>query len=678
MAEPSIVFSDVNERQGTFNRRVFMMGGVVAFGLFALTGRLVHLQIVQGQKYSKLSAGNQYNFRVIPPPRGEILDRNGKVIAGNRPSFRVMIEVNEVKDIDDTLDQIAYVLPQTVDSRRRILRDINQNQRSVPTIVAADLSWDDFSRVSLYANDIPGVVADMDEVRAYYYGGAFSHVVGYVSKINDKDMKTELAQPDADPNLLHHPSFRIGKQGIEKAYDRQLRGKAGGKKVEVDARGQVVQEDPEGSIPPTPGENIVLTLDADLQQRAVEVFGQESGAAVLMDCRTGDVLCMSSSPGFDPNLFVSGIPSDVYKLLSTYDHLPLLDKAIGSTFPPGSTFKTMVALAALENGYDPNTIHVCNRVWPWGGHNWRCDKAHGPLNLHQAIVTSCDIYFYQTALWLGGPDKIAAVATRFGLGDIFDIGITGQRAGLVPTVEWKKQYFAKRNPANTRWFPGDTPSIGIGQGFTNVNPLQNCVMVSRLANGQKAINPRLVKSIGGVEQKAGNDAPDLPFNKEHIAFVRAAMADVVSSGTAAGKADLGLGPIKMAGKTGTAQSHTYEKGSTGAYGAVGDWEKRDHAWFVAFAPADDPRYACAVIVQHGGFGGTAAAPKAREIMRLALIKDPEIRQRITVPYSTDIDRAGMAAASKAAGADPDAVTAPDAPGAAAPPPAADDGGDTSL
>jgi penicillin-binding protein 2 len=676
MAEPSIVFSDVNERQGTFNRRVFMMGGVVAFGLFALTGRLVHLQIVQGQKYARLSAGNQYNFRVIVPPRGEILDRNGKKIAGNRPSFRVMIEVNEVKDIDDTLDQIAYVLPQTADSRRRILRDINQNQRSVPTIIASDLSWDDFSKVELYANDIPGIVADQDEVRAYYYGGAFSHVVGYVSKINDKDMKAELAQPDADPNLLHHPSFRIGKQGIEKAYDRQLRGKAGGKKVEVDARGQVVQEDPEGSIPPTPGQDIVLTLDADLQQRAVEVFAQESGAAVLMDCHTGDVLCMTSSPGFDPNLFVSGISSDVYKLLSEYDHLPLLDKAIGSTFAPGSTFKTMVALAALENGYDPATVHVCNRHWSFGGHTFSCDQAHGALDLHQAIVTSCDIYFYQCALSMGGPDKVASMAHKFGLGEIFDIGISGQRKGLVPTEAWKKEYFAKRNPADTRWWPGETPSFGIGQGYTNVNPLQNCVMVSRLANGRKAIQPRLVKSIGGVEQKPGDDVPDLAADPAHINFVRSAMADVTAAGTrgtASGLGDLGLGPIHMAGKTGTAQAYSY-KGGRGAHGAVGDWKLRDHAWFVAFAPADAPKYACAVVVQHGGFGGTAAAPKAREIMRLALIKDPEIRQRITVPYSTDIDRAGMAATSKAATSDPDGVAPPDTP----PSTPVDSGGDASL
>ena len=627
MAEPSIVFNDVNERQGAFHRRAFLMGGVVAFGLFALTGRLASLQLVQGNKYQKLSAANQFNFRLIAPPRGNILDRNGKLIAGNRPSFRVMIEANEVKNIDDTLDQLAYILPQTATFRRRILRDISQNQRSVPTIVASDLNWDDFSRVSLYANDIPGVVADMDWTRAYYYGGAFSHVVGYVSKISAKDMEREQAKPDADSDLLHHPSFRIGKQGIEKSLDSVLRGVKGGRKVEVDSRGQVVREDPSGSIAAKAGSEVVLTLDADIQQRAIDVFGKESGAAVMMNVHTGEVLCMTSSPGFDPNLFVSGISSDVYKLLHDYDRNPLLDKALTATFPPGSTFKTMVALAALESGYDPNITHTCNGVFPFGNHVFKCDQHHGTLNLHQAIVTSCDVYFYQCALALGGPDPVAKVATRFGLGQLFDIGIDGQRAGLVPTLDWKKKYFQKRNPANMRWWPGETPSFGIGQGYTNVNALQNCVMVSRLANGKKAINPILVKSIDGVDQVSKAVIEDLPFNPEHIAFVHQAMADVVSSGTAAATANLGLGPVKMAGKTGTAQSVGAGGGRT-AHGAVGDWDKRDHAWFVAFAPADDPKYAMAVIVQHGGFGAAAAAPKAREIMRTALLKDPDIQKRI--------------------------------------------------
>jgi penicillin-binding protein 2 len=657
MPEPSIVFTDVNERQGTFNRRTFILGGVVAFGLFALTGRLAHLQVLQGGKYQKLAASNQFNFRLVPPPRGNIVDRNGKLIAGNRPSFRVLIQTNEVKDVDDTLDQITYILPQTQTARRRILRDINQNQRSVPTIVAADLTWEDFSKVSLYAANIPGVVADMNQMRAYYYGGAFSHVVGYVSKASQKDLSHEAPVEDSSfaGKLLHDPSFRIGKQGIERAYDKQLRGAPGGKRVEVNSTGVVVREDPDGSIAPTPGQEIVLTLDADIQQRAVDVFGKESGAAVMMNIETGEVLCMASCPGFDPNLFVSGIPKANYDLLHDYDHNPLLDKALTATFAPGSTFKTMVALSALENGYDPKTVRVCGRHWSFGGHTFSCDDAHGPLDLHEAIVTSCDIYFYQCALTVG-PDKMAAVAHQFGLGQLFDIGINGQSKGLVPDTQWKKTYFAKRNPLNTKWFPGETPSMGIGQGATHINALQNCVMVSRLANGRKAVMPRLVKSIGGVDQIANQKIDDLPFNPAHMDFVKTAMQAVVTDprGTA-GHAKLGLGPINMAGKTGTAQPHGYG-GGIGQHGTTGQWKNRDHAWFIAFAPADAPKYAVAVIVEHGGFGASAAAPKAIEIMRVALLKDPEIRKRIVGPITDPVNFADTSMTS-----DPDTAAAADLP-----------------
>jgi penicillin-binding protein 2 len=288
----------------------------------------------------------------------------------------------------------------------------------------------------------------------------------------------------------------------------------------------------------------------------------------------------------------------------------------------------MVALAALENGYDPHRTYTCNGVFPFGNHVFKCDQHHGTLDLHGAIVTSCDVYFYNAALFCG-PDKIAAVARRFGLGEIFDVGIPGQKKGLVPDTEWKKRAF-KNNPANQKWFAGETPSMGIGQGYTNINPLQSCTMVARLANGKKAINPRLIKSVGGVDMPPGNAVPDLAGDPEHLAFVRKAMADVVTSGTAAATAKLGLDPIVMAGKTGTAQSHTYASGH-GAHGAVGAWLQRDHAWFVAFAPADNPRYAISVIVEHGGFGAAAAAPKAREIMRVVLLKDPEIRAMIEKP-----------------------------------------------
>jgi penicillin-binding protein 2 len=356
------------------------------------------------------------------------------------------------------------------------------------------------------------------------------------------------------------------------------------------------------------------------------VFGEESGAAVMMDCRTGDILCMFSGPSFDANRFVRGLTGPEYRALAEYERKPLFNKALTATYPPGSTFKTLVALAALEHGYDPHTVHVCNKAWPWGGRVWHCDEAHGAQDLKGAIATSCDIYFYQVGLFLG-PDKIAETARKFGLGEIFDIGIPGQKPGLVPDTAYKRRTF-KKDPV---WHPGETPSMAIGQGYTHLNPLQICVQAARIANGQKSLHPRLIRSIGGVEQKSGAAWGDLPVDKEHLAFVREAMAAVTTTGTAAAVADLGLGPtIKMAGKTGTAQAYSYG-GGRGAHGAVGEWRLRDHAWFICYAPIDAPRYAMSVLVEHGGFGAQAAAPRAREIMRVALLKDPEIRARIEKP-----------------------------------------------
>jgi penicillin-binding protein 2 len=622
LAEPAIFFEEVNERQGVFHRRAFLMGGFAGAGLLALTGRLAHLQLIQSQRYAKLSASNQFNFKLMPPPRGLIVDRNGVVLASNRPNFRLMVARDKGMDVPGTLKTLAEFVPLDDKRQARLVKDIGAAPKHAPVEVLEDMSWEQFSAINLRTPELPGVTADMGEVRVYPHGGAFAHVVGYVAKVNKDDI-TETG-PNSEPIMLN-PGFRIGKQGVEKAYDLQLRGKPGARKVEVDAHGREVRADPAGDLAAVPGQEIKLTLDADVQLRAEEVFGEESGAAVMMDCRSGDILCMFSGPGFDSNKFVRGLTGGEYRQLAMYERKPLFNKALTATYPPGSTFKTMVALAALEAGYDPKTVHVCNKAWAWGGRVWHCDEAHGAQDLHSAIATSCDIYFYQTALFVG-PDRIANMARRFGLGEIFDIGIPGQKKGLVPDTAYKRRTF-KNDPV---WHPGETPSMGIGQGYTHLNPLQLCVMVARLANGEKALHPRLVESIGGVEQPRGSTFGDLPVKPEHLHFVREAMKAVTTVGTAAAVADMGLGDIKMAGKTGTAQAMNYG-GGKGAHGAVGEWRLRDHAWFVAYAPYDNPRFAMSVLVEHGGFGAQAAAPRAREIMRVALLKDPEVRARIEKP-----------------------------------------------
>ena len=627
MTEPSIFFSEVNERQGMFHRRAFVMGALVSTGLVALGGRLAALQIFESGRYKTLAQNNQYNFRMLPPPRGRILDRNGIELASNRPNFRLLLLKDEVTDVEATLKTVSELIPITPQRHRQLLREIAESQKFVPVSIADDLTWDEFARVNVRTPELIGLQADMGDARVYPFAGAFAHVVGYVSRVSDADLAKIKGTPDP---LLLNPGFRIGKQGVEKALDMDLRGKPGGQKVEVDSKGRVVREDPTGDLKATPGKEVILTLDADIQNRALEVFGEESGAAVMMDCRSGDIHCMMSAPAFDANKFVKGISSADYHALAEYERNPLFNKAMTANYPPGSTFKTMVALAALEAGVDPRHTYTCNGFFTFGNHTYKCDKHHGTLDMHGAIVTSCDVFFYQTALVVG-PNKIAEVARHFGLGQTFDIGIQGQKPGIVPDIAWKRAYMTPRH-GDPRWYPGETPSMGIGQGYVAVNPLQLCVQASRLANASKTLLPRLIHSIGGVVQPSGAEAPDLPFDKGHIEFVRAAMASVTEAGgTAAAVSDLGLGPIKMAGKTGTAQAVQYKEGSHGAHGQQGAWKLRDHAWFIAFAPYDNPRYALSVLVEHGGFGAEAAAPRAREIMRVALLKDPQIRAQIEKP-----------------------------------------------
>ncbi|QTC86577.1 penicillin-binding protein 2 [Brevundimonas pondensis] len=622
-SEPHIFFSDVNERQGSFLRRTFLLGGGMALGTAALVGRLAQLQIVKAEEYATLATNNQFNFRLVPPPRGLIKDRNGVTIAGNRPSFRVLVVRDETKDLDQTLDLLGQLLPDTLERRRTLIREINAAPRFSPVPVKADLTWEEFSKVNLHAAELPGVMADMNEARYYPFGGAYAHVIGYVAKVSDRDVKAIRDKGEQPPSILFNPGFRIGRQGIEKSLDTDLRGEAGGKRVEVDARGRVVAEDVAGSKPAVQGAEVVLTLDNDVQNRALEVFGEEAGSCVVMDVRNGDILAMVSSPSFDPNLFVSGVPSKIYRALADYERRPLLDKALGGTFAPGSTFKPVVGLAAMKRGWDPNRRVVCNGSF-FLGRRFACLGRHGALDLRGAIKASCNVYFMTIATEFG-PDAIAETAREMGFGQSFDIGLTGQKVGLVPDREWRR-----RNPVrgDGKWYPGETPSYGIGQGALNVNALQLAVYTSRIANGQKAVTPRLIKSIGGVEQTSGTAFADLPFDPALLKVLRDGMEAVTDvGGTGFRNSQLGLGAVRMAGKTGTAQAQNYGAGSR--KGAGRPWAQKDHNLFIAYAPTDNPRYAVSVIVQHGGLGGgTAGAPRAREVMKVALLKDPEIRARI--------------------------------------------------
>ena len=654
MSEPSIFYTEVNERQGEFHRRTFLFGALAGSGILALGGRLAYLQLIEASRYEKLSASNQFNFRLVTPPRGLIVDRNGVVLATNRPNFRLLVSREDGTDPEKTVKELAQFVPLDDARQKRLTHDIAMAQKRTPISVMEDMSWEQFAAVNVRAPELTGVTADMGEVRVYPHGGAFSHVIGYVAKANKTDLTS--TGPNSEPIMLH-PSFRIGRQGVEKAFDLDLRGRPGAKKVEVDARGREVRQAPGGDIAPTPGKEIKLSLDYDIQNRAMEVMGDESGAVVMLDCRTGDVLCLFSAPSFDANRFVRGLTGAEYRALAQYERKPLLDKAMTGLYPPGSTFKPTVALAALEAGVNPEQRVNCTGGWFYGGRTWRCWRrgGHGSQNMHEAIKNSCDIYFYQTALRIG-PDPIAKTANAFGFGQVFDLGIPGQKKGVVGSREWKRKA-VKREPV---WQPGDSVSYGIGQGYVNVNALQLAVMTARLANGRKALNPRLIRSIGGQELPSGADVADLPFSQANIDYVRGGMIAVANdvSGTAYRQSQLGLGDIMMAGKTGTAQVRSFDNVASRSSAGV-QWKLKDHNLFVAFAPTDSPRYAMSVIIEHGGLGGaTAAAPRAREVMRVALLKDPEMRARIERP--APMPDLGPDALQEGA--------APDAPTLGAPPP----------
>lgn len=623
-SEPQIFFSDVNERQGSFLRRTFLVGGGALLGLTGLSARLGQLQLLDARRYSTAAVANQFNDRLQPPPRGRITDRYGVTIAGNRPSFTVSVVRDSTPDLDATLDLLARLLPDTADRRRQIIRDVNASPRFVAVPVKSDLSWEEFARVNLFAPELPGVVADMTEARFYPFGGAFAHAVGYVAKVTAEDID-ELEERGERPSpLMYHPGFRIGRRGVERTLDANLRGRPGFQRVEVDARGRVRGEDVEGSRPATPGDEVVLTLDADVQNRALEVFGEESGAAVVMNCQTGDVLCMASAPSFDANLFVGGVPSRIYRAWADYERRPLLDKAVYGLFPPGSTFKMTTALACLEAGVSATERVHCSGAMRYGNRTFHCHKrgGHGPQNMHDAIKNSCNIYFYTMGV-RAGIERIARAAESLGFGRVYEMGISGQRAGIVPSPEWVRQ----ARPRDPVWHPGETLSVAIGQGALEVNALQLAVMTARLANGRKALEPRLIHSVGGAERPSGAAVPDLPFPDEHLDIVRAGMAAVANdvTGTAYRRSQLGLGDILMAGKTGTAQARGGRRDNRSV-----EWGLKDHGLYVAFAPHDAPKYAIAVIVQHGGGSGPAAS-LAREIMRTTLLKDPEMRARIERP-----------------------------------------------
>jgi penicillin-binding protein 2 len=614
-----------DQEQGRYKvltRRAVLLGGGQVALLGALVGRMYYLQILEAQRYTVLAEENRINLRLIAPRRGRVLDRFGVPLATNDQNYRIVLVAEQAGDLDSTLAAIGTLIPLDEVERRKVLRDVRRKHSFVPVVVRENLSWDEMSRIEVNINELPGVNIEVGSSRFYPFADRASHIVGYVAPV----AITELT---GDP-VMELPDFRIGKSGIEKAQDVGLRGTAGASQIEVNALGRVVREisRDEGQI----GRDVVTTLDMWLQDFTMRrLRSEESATCVVIDIVTGEILVMASSPSYDANAFTKGITNAIWQQLNTDPLVPLNNKAIQGVYPPGSTFKPVVAITALESGLiTPDYRVSCPGVFTVGDHDYHCWRhgGHGTLDLHGGLKNSCDVYFYNVAMKLG-VDRVAAMANRLGLGVLTGIDIPNERVGNIPTRAWKLAKYG------VRWVDGDTPSIAIGQGYIGVTPLQLATMLARLVSN-RAVVPHFTRAAGVIApgvpfeaDRGGEEFAPLGLNPAHVAAVLSGMNAVTNEpgGTAYGARITEAG-FEMGGKSGTSQfrqitaserEHGIKKGEQLP------WKDREHALFIAFAPVGNPRYACAVFVEHGIGGSKYAAPIARDVLRECQKRDPARR-----------------------------------------------------
>jgi penicillin-binding protein 2 len=602
--------ADSEASHAKLSRRAALLGGVQLLFMGGLAARMNYLQVDQADQFRLLAEENRINIRLIPPARGEIFDRNGVRLAQNSPSYRIVMVREDADDVDVVMDRLAQIITLDPEMRARTIAEIKRSAPFLPVTVADDVSWDDVSRVSVNAPALPGISPEVGLTRVYPRGSDFAHIVGRVGRVSQADLDA-LEDPDA---VLRIPRFQIGKINVEAREESLLRGVAGTKQVEVNATGRVMRElaRREGQS----GADLQLTVDSNLQNYVQARLGDESAAVVIVDCENGDLVANASSPSYDPNLFIGGISSADYNPLLQSKFRPLVNKTVQGTYPPGSTFKMMVAMAALEEGLiGPDETVYCPGHLEVGGRRFHCWKraGHGWVDLETSLKQSCDVYYYDLAMKVG-IEKITAMSNRFGLGIRHDLPLSSVAAGLAPTKAWKQQN------KGADWVIGDTVNASIGQGFTLSSPLQLAVMTARIATNRQ-VTPRLIKSIDGVEQPSGGGDP-LGMNENNLRKVRKGMHVVVNDrrGTAY-RSRIIADDMRMAGKTGTSQVRNITAAER-ARGVTSNkdlpWERRDHALFVGFAPYDNPRYAVSVLVEHGGGGSAAAAPIARDVMLQAL------------------------------------------------------------
>ena len=598
----------------TIGRRTLVMGAVQLGVVGALGWRLRSMQVEQADQFRLLAEENRINIRLLAPQRGLIFDRNGRPIADNEQNYRVVMVREDAGDVGEVLAKLTEIVDIDPDDLARAMEEMQRRSPFVPVTIADRLSWEDVAQINLNTPALPGIQAEVGLSRVYPWGADLAHVVGYVGPVSDYDLSRIN---DTDP-LLQIPKFQIGKTGAENKLEKTLRGSAGTRQIEVNAAGRIMREldRREGDA----GKDIQLTIDSRLQSYAQARLDGESCGAVVIDLENGDLRAIASAPAFDPNLFVRGISVPDWTALNEDKYRPLAAKAVQGTYPPGSTFKMVTLMAAVEAGlvapdetvYCPGYTDVFNirfHCWKRGG--------HGNINLHESLKQSCDCYYYEIAQRIG-IDKMAEMARKLGLGVRHDLPLSAVAEGLAPDKDWKSRVRGED------WRIGDTVNASIGQGYVLASPLQLAVMTARIATGRE-VTPRLIRLIDGVAQPSGL-GESLGINENTLRRVRASMNDVCNHrrGTAY-RSRIIDDAHKMAGKTGTSQVRriTPEERAAGVTKNEDlPWERRDHALFVGFAPYDNPRYAVSVVVEHGGGGSAAAAPIARDILLQAQYGGP--------------------------------------------------------
>ncbi len=608
------LIKDKGKRSLSFTRRAFVLGGLQVGILGVLGSRLAWLQVVEGQKYKTLAEQNRINVKLLAPERAEITDRFGVPLAINQQDFRVLILPEQTENILEALKKLTQYIDLEPHEIERTLKNIKKSARFVPIEIKNGLSREAVSKIDVNLPDLPGIMTDTGQKRSYPFKEATAHLAGYVGAVSEDDVEKENKNP-----ILNLPGFRIGKSGIEKLYDPILRGEAGQAEMEVNVVGREIRTLSEK--PSHSGRRVTLTIDAELQRYVQRRLDEEqSASALIMDIHTGAVYAMGSSPSFDPNYFVNGISLERWEEIQSNPSYPLNNKVLTGQYPPASTFKMIVALAFLENNIATlNTKTYCPGFIKLGRDKFHCWKkwGHGSTNVISALEESCDVYFYELSMKLG-IDKIAEMAKRFGFGEKTGIEALQEKNGMVPSIAWKKERY------NEGWHMGETVVSSIGQGYMLATPAQLAVMTARLVNGGFAVEPRMVAAIGS-EKIVYPQWPSMGLDPNHLSTVVRGMEKVMEGNRGTARASqITNETMKMGGKTGTAQVKriTAQQRAAGVKNEDLSWEDRHHALFVGYAPLDNPRYACSVVVEHGIGGSRTAAPLARDILEEAQRRAP--------------------------------------------------------